>query len=368
VHHIVANSLPQTMCINQEQMNTERTYVEYRDNGGNHLFHEVVSTGMQVDVRTGRVGTQGILRSTTFGTTDEARRAANAEIEILQARHNQGAEQQQPSTLDGMGSASNSASNSVQFDARLSAAHLTTAPSTTELYADFGKRTTAWMIDIVVQSAIYFGGSALLWGTPGNTFALLGLWSAGVMFGYSAWFESSEWQATPGKRAMGIIVTDADGERLSFGRALMRSAAKLGVWLFTGGMGFATAALTPRKQALHDVVVGTLVYSDDEHSRRLRLLREQNGIEQRGNDEQQHIQNSVQKSLQNAAEKAVLQTAQRHRGVITQAIVALETPLSLDEAEQALQALATQRVCSMDIAENGVIQYRFPAFTQDAGK
>ena len=34
---------------------------------------------------------------------------------------------------------------------------------------------------------------------------------------YHAWMESSEWQATVGKRVLGLVVTDAAGQRISFG-------------------------------------------------------------------------------------------------------------------------------------------------------
>lgn len=70
--------------------------------------------------------------------------------------------------------------------------------------------------------------------------------------------ESSGWQATVGKRVMGLEVTDADGNRLSFPRALLRSLAKIisGIPI---GIGFLIAAFTARKQALHDIIVKTLV-------------------------------------------------------------------------------------------------------------
>jgi hypothetical protein len=70
--------------------------------------------------------------------------------------------------------------------------------------------------------------------------------------------ESSSWQATVGKRVMGLQVTDADGGRLSFIHALMRMLAKI-VSTIPFGLGFVMAAFTARKQALHDLIVRTLV-------------------------------------------------------------------------------------------------------------
>jgi uncharacterized RDD family membrane protein YckC len=75
---------------------------------------------------------------------------------------------------------------------------------------------------------------------------------------YEAWLTSSEWQATLGKRALGIAVTGVDGSRISFARATGRYFAK---WIsaFIFGIGYIMAAFTERKQALHDMIADTLV-------------------------------------------------------------------------------------------------------------
>lgn len=61
-----------------------------------------------------------------------------------------------------------------------------------------------------------------------------------------------------GKRALGIIVTDEHGERLTFARATGRHFAKFlsGLVLY---IGFLMAGWTSRKQAIHDMVANTLV-------------------------------------------------------------------------------------------------------------
>ena len=79
-----------------------------------------------------------------------------------------------------------------------------------------------------------------------------------VPFLYWPVLESSRWQATVGKRIMGLQVTDADGGRLSFVHALLRMLAKI-VSSIPLGLGFVIAAFTARKQALHDLIVKTLV-------------------------------------------------------------------------------------------------------------
>lgn len=75
---------------------------------------------------------------------------------------------------------------------------------------------------------------------------------------YFAGFECSSWQATPGKKVLNIVVTDMGGERITFLRATGRHFAK---WInvLILGIGYVLAGLTERKQALHDMIAGTLV-------------------------------------------------------------------------------------------------------------
>jgi uncharacterized RDD family membrane protein YckC len=82
----------------------------------------------------------------------------------------------------------------------------------------------------------------------------------GVVIGwlYYALQESSNHQATIGKRACGIKVIGLDGQRISFARATGRHFAEIlsGLTLFVGYM---MAGWTQRKQALHDMIAGTYV-------------------------------------------------------------------------------------------------------------
>jgi uncharacterized RDD family membrane protein YckC len=75
---------------------------------------------------------------------------------------------------------------------------------------------------------------------------------------YFAGFESSAWQGTPGKRALGLKVTDLAGRRISFGRATGRFFAKI-ISTAILLIGFIMAAFTERRPALHDRIAGTLV-------------------------------------------------------------------------------------------------------------
>ncbi|NES71157.1 MAG: serine/threonine protein kinase, partial [Okeania sp. SIO2D1] len=78
-----------------------------------------------------------------------------------------------------------------------------------------------------------------------------------------SWFyftrlESSLRKSTFGKKIMGIIVTDLNGNPISFSRANGRYFAKQ-ISLITLLIGFIMAAFTKKKQALHDKIAGTLV-------------------------------------------------------------------------------------------------------------
>jgi uncharacterized RDD family membrane protein YckC len=76
---------------------------------------------------------------------------------------------------------------------------------------------------------------------------------------YYAWFESSEHQGTPGKMALGLIVTDMLGRRVTFARASGRFFAKMITGLIPLFIGYIMAGFTEKKQALHDMIASCLV-------------------------------------------------------------------------------------------------------------
>ena len=79
-----------------------------------------------------------------------------------------------------------------------------------------------------------------------------------LTWAYFALMESSPVQGTLGKLAVGIKVTDKNGDPITFIRASWRYWAKLlSSWTFM--IGWLMAAFTPNKRALHDIVAGTLV-------------------------------------------------------------------------------------------------------------
>jgi len=95
----------------------------------------------------------------------------------------------------------------------------------------------------------------------GQYYATMGtaiLLTAVLTWLYFAVCESSPWQATLGKLALGIRVTDLEGRRISFWRALGRYLAKFLSTIILC-IGFMMAGWTRRKQALHDMLCSTLV-------------------------------------------------------------------------------------------------------------
>jgi len=58
---------------------------------------------------------------------------------------------------------------------------------------------------------------------------------------------------------MNVVVTDLQGNRISFARASGRFFAKLISGLIPFAIGYILAGITEKKQALHDMIAGCLV-------------------------------------------------------------------------------------------------------------
>jgi uncharacterized RDD family membrane protein YckC len=76
---------------------------------------------------------------------------------------------------------------------------------------------------------------------------------------YHALMESSEWQATLGKKALGLVVTDMAGQRVSFARSTGRHFGKIITNMVPAFIGYIMAGFTAKRQALHDMLAGCLV-------------------------------------------------------------------------------------------------------------
>ena len=142
-------------------------------------------------------------------------------------------------------------------------------------YAGFWRRFAAAMIDGILMSIISQILNAItgantrmqevLLEDPSDYSGLMSVagptWAAGfvIQLIYFVYFESSERQATFGKQAMGLVVTDMNGNRIDMGKAVVRYLSKVlsGLILL---IGYLMQPFTEKKQALHDMIAGTLVF------------------------------------------------------------------------------------------------------------
>ena len=131
---------------------------------------------------------------------------------------------------------------------------LTPTPAVVPLYAGFWRRFAAVAVDSVILVIPNLVATYAL--PPDSVFTTVAI--VLIACAYYAGFHASQAQATPGKRAFGIKVTDLEGGRIGPGRAVLRYFA---TWLSTITLfiGFAMAGFTKRRQALHDLLARTLV-------------------------------------------------------------------------------------------------------------
>ena len=143
------------------------------------------------------------------------------------------------------------------------------------MHAGFWLRVAAYLIDGLILSPVF----VVLYLSVVGSFAVPLAMQPGGMVPFrvfpSLWFvwilvpwlyyalcECSAWQATPGKLALGLRVTDEYGRRIGFGRATGRFFGK-----FLSGaildIGYMLAGWTERKQALHDLMAGCCVVRKD---------------------------------------------------------------------------------------------------------
>lgn len=141
-------------------------------------------------------------------------------------------------------------------------------------YTGFWPRLAAYVIDyifiFVAQSILIILFAILLAGAElaglsigdGPISAILGfiilLIFIIVQAVYYIIMNASKWQGTLGKLALGIKITDTEGNRITTGRSIARYFAFI-LSAFTLLIGFIMAAFTSKKQALHDMIAGTLV-------------------------------------------------------------------------------------------------------------
>lgn len=133
------------------------------------------------------------------------------------------------------------------------------------IYATWQLRLAAAVIDLVAMALV----AVLLVIITNRPLREAGWWSEDDRIGialflsvplwlvYFAWPEASRHQASLGKLLVGIKVTNLSGGRLSMGQAVGRFFTTIPSALIV--LGCLVMLSHPRKQALHDQLVGTLV-------------------------------------------------------------------------------------------------------------
>ncbi len=150
-------------------------------------------------------------------------------------------------------------------------------------YAGFWIRAAAAVVDFCVLLLLWFATDAVIRISAGVPVSPIWKESSGATLGlncaenlvelavwwlYAALSESSPSEATIGKRALRLRVTDTLGRRISFARATARTLGKI-LSSLTLCIGFAMAGFTRRKQALHDLMAETIVLRIGRSSREL---------------------------------------------------------------------------------------------------
>lgn len=132
-------------------------------------------------------------------------------------------------------------------------------------YAGFWRRLAAALVDGIILNISVFVISfifgiiyGLSTGTAEGAEVIASILSIFIVWLYFAGMESSSKQATLGKMAIGIAVTDLNRERISFGRATGRYFGKI-ISALILCIGYLMAGFTEKKQALHDMMAGCLV-------------------------------------------------------------------------------------------------------------
>jgi uncharacterized RDD family membrane protein YckC len=136
-------------------------------------------------------------------------------------------------------------------------------------YASGLSRLVAYIIDHILLSAVFsmlvwhwWWWTPITWQGGGFDFSFH-VWRYHLFYGlavlvYYAIMESSRYQGTLGKIALGIKVVDQNNQRINMPRALLRNLAKY-LSAIILGIGYIMIIFDERKQGLHDKIADTFI-------------------------------------------------------------------------------------------------------------
>ncbi len=137
-------------------------------------------------------------------------------------------------------------------------------------YAGIVRRVVAWVLDVVAFSISWFvllvaatlANEGVLEAEDGLAFAMI---AVPALLWKTLWV-ASPLRGTPGHRVAGIRVVRPDGSRVSLARAAGRTLVEAAMYaFFLVGMvlGGITILASRRRQAIHDMVAGTVCVERD---------------------------------------------------------------------------------------------------------
>ena len=130
------------------------------------------------------------------------------------------------------------------------------------IYIGFWKRVLACIIDAIIITPICLIAMLPFFSKldPDSIFSNIFVFVILMTLSwiYSAGLQSSSWQATVGKKVLGIIVVDEYGDRLTLKRATGRFFASI-LSSLCFNVGYIIVAFTKHKQGLHDKIAKTFV-------------------------------------------------------------------------------------------------------------
>jgi len=139
-------------------------------------------------------------------------------------------------------------------------------------YAGFWRRFAAVFLDSIILMVVLIPllviaavvGGSMNAESGGGLFLLVWLLLMMISAAYFILMEAGERGATFGKRALKIRVVDLNGERISVGRSVGRFVGHFLSGVIPFYIGYLMQVFTERRQALHDMVSGTVVVRTDE--------------------------------------------------------------------------------------------------------
>jgi len=138
-------------------------------------------------------------------------------------------------------------------------------------FAGFWIRALAMLIDVILLQALYFitlSPFVIVIGILAANMPPLLAMQIGIAFVSVLaillqwmWFtigDSSVWQATPGKKILGLKVVDINGEKIGFGKSNVRYWSRI-ISTLPAFMGYLMTGMNAKKQSLHDKIAKTIV-------------------------------------------------------------------------------------------------------------